>query len=118
MIETTHGGITVRIDRQPLRFGLQIWIYKRRGDAVDLLTPTHVEGLPLTQGYSWRKTDSNVDYSNEPTMILDDPIGEALAAALSGYLPPDARTERHLDDARGLADRLLRIIEADFSASR
>lgn len=97
--------------RDVLSDTVQIWFYDNVGSGKYVLRVRDVERgalllerVPLGEGEPVA-----------PTMELPAGLLEELVKAASDILPPDAGTERHLKDAILVRDRLLGVLEKQWS---
>lgn len=60
--------------------------------------------------WEWRKLEE-AQITPSPTLTLEGNTFRALIANGSDILPPSAATERHLQDATAVRDRLLALVE-------
>lgn len=97
--------IRVRIERPPNRDDVSIWITQRRGEDYVAIFDAK------TDIFTKFPTDSPIPGDVGPSLILSEEMFKALVEAVS---PPPADLEClrvHLQDAKSVRDRLLRIIE-------
>lgn len=90
------------IRRNPASFQASVWLYDETSQGRAVLRD--IEGNEVERII-------NGAIIPEPTFICPIDVIEALVAAGSDLLPPDRAQGKHLDDAIGVRDRLLTLIE-------
>lgn len=101
-----------RIDRPVDRDDVFIYLFNDhgRGRTVYLFSHDHghMEPLEVAEGEQM-----------PPSLVMRPQMLEAIVKAGSDFLPPSAATDNHLNDAVGVRDRLLgmveRIVDADLA---
>jgi hypothetical protein len=88
------------IEYEPGTFLKKVYLYAPgpEGTAVFNLDGTVRETLPL-------------NVRPEPSALIEDEVLKALMAEASDVLPPSSALAHHLDDAIGVRDRLLTLVE-------
>lgn len=92
----------VEIKQAPLRFGYEVYLYRNRpegGATIYNLDGSEREVVPLGA-------------EGEPSFHCDEQALRGLVEAGSGdVLPPSQAMAKHLNDAIGVRDRLLSLVE-------
>lgn len=91
----------VEIKQAPLRFGYDVYLYRNRPEGG--ATIYNLDG-------SEREVVTPGD-EPEPSFQCDEQVLRGLVEAGSDVLPPSRSMAKHLDDAIGVRDRLLSLIE-------
>lgn len=100
------GNLLVFVDRPFGRLEYEIGIGRRMG-------PSHVAvatSIAADGTITWETQDPMATIP--PLLRLDRDVLGALAAALADVQPPSSAMQKHLDDAIGVRDRLLVLIES------
>lgn len=111
-------SIHVKVERPIARFGLAVWVWRTPNhpdDSTWILKPDTRVGEDRIN-FHWEEVLSNADYSDSPSMILDDEVVAALAVAFAEHEPPNTAMSNHLKDTINVRDRLLVLVEKLWEA--
>lgn len=87
---------------------LALWVYERRpGDGKYLWT----YNLSNDTWEQVKLTEEMPDETPRPTFTVPYSLIAPLVAALTDYRPPDQATQRHLEDAIAVRDRVMMMLE-------
>jgi hypothetical protein len=95
--------VRVHLESDFVRKRIDIWVFDH-GDR--LLRPAN-----RAREEVWEEIEPNTGPKPAPSLSIREDVLEGIVAAASDHFPPSAATDRHLNDAIAIRDRLLILLE-------